>query len=117
MKSWKKILFSAVLAFMIVNLSACGGSSKWVGTYGGTASDGRSKVEITINKDGSVIYNNDGKEFEGEWTENDNSINLDFYGEVSSRSEPLIVTLSSDNNSITVESWSRTWNPDFYQRR
>lgn len=112
----KKWLVGVLLAFVIISLAACGGSSKWIGTYGGTSTSG-SKVEITIDKNGSVIYNNDGDEVEGEWTENENSINLEFDGEVSSSSEPLIVTLSSDNESITVESMSSSWNPDNYQRR
>ncbi|RWR06506.1 hypothetical protein [Siminovitchia fortis] len=112
----KKWIVGVLLAFVIMNLSACGGSSKWLGTYGGTSTSG-SKIEITINKNGSVIYKKDGKESEGEWTENENSINLDFDGEVSSASEPLIVTLSSDEQSITVESMNSGWNPDHYQRR
>lgn len=38
-----------------MNLSACGGSSKWLGTYGVTSTSGI-KLEFTINKNGSVIY-------------------------------------------------------------
>lgn len=52
----------------------------------------------------------------GTWTEHENSISLDFGGAVSS-CEPLIVTLSSDENMITVESADSSWNPDYYQRR
>lgn len=99
-----------------MNLAACGGYSKWVGTYRGTSTSG-SKVEININKNGSVIYSENEEDFEGECTENENSINLEFDGEVSSKSEPLIVTLSSDEQSITVESMSSSGNPDIYQRR
>lgn len=112
----KKWLIVALLTVLALGLSACGSSKKWVGTYGGTATSG-SKVEITINKDGTVIYNKDGKEYEGVWTENENSINLDFDGQVSKKSEPLIVTMSADGEMITVESMSSSWNPDQYQRR
>lgn len=112
----KKWLIRVLLVVVIISLTACGGSSKWVGTYGGTSSSGN-KIEITINKDGTAIYNKNGEEFEGVWTENENSINLDFNGQVSEVSEPLIVTQSSDGQSITVESMSETWNADHYQRR
>lgn len=113
-KNW---FIGVFLVFVIMILSACGESSKWIGTYGGTSTSG-SKVEIIIDKNGTVTYNENGNKFEGEWTENENSINLDFDGKVSSRSEPLILTLSSDGQSITVESMSSSgWNPDTYQRR
>ncbi|WP_066187904.1 MULTISPECIES: hypothetical protein [Gracilibacillus] len=111
-----KWLVGVLLIFAIINLSACGGSSKWVGTYGGTSTSG-SKIEITIDKNGAAIYNEGGTEYEGEWTENENSIDLNFDGQVSNKSEPLIVTLSSDEQSITVESMNSSWNPDLYQRR
>lgn len=113
----KKWLIGVFLVFVIMILSACSESSKWIGTYGGTSTSG-SKVEIIIDKNGTVTYDKNGKKFVGEWTENENSINLDFGGKVSSRAEPLILTLSSDGQSITVESMSsRGWNPDTYQRR
>lgn len=112
-KNW---LIGVLFTFVIITLSACGGSSKWVGTYGGTSTSG-TKVEITIDKDGSVSYEDDGEESKGEWTENENSIELDFDGQVSDVSEPLIVTLSSDGQSMTVESMNSNWNPDSYQKR
>ena len=49
--------------------------------------------------------------------ENEHSIELDFDGAVSSSSEPLIVTMSSDENVITVESDNSRWTADIYQRR
>ncbi len=104
-----------MVMFLVGALCACG-SNKWVGTYGGTSTSG-SKVEITINKDGTVAYNKDGDVKEGTWKENENGIELDFGGEVSSSSEPLIVTMSSDKNTITVESDNSSWNADIYQRR
>ncbi len=116
MKIKRNWFVGVLFVSVIMILSACGGSSKWIGTYGGTATSG-DKVEITINKNGTAIYNHDGEEFEGNWTENENSINLDFDGQVSSKSEPLIITLSSDNQSITVESMNSRWNADHYQRR
>ena len=74
-------------------------------------------AEITVNKDGTVEYNDDGDVEKGTWKENEHSIELDFDGAVSSSSEPLIVTMSSDENVITVESDSSHWNADIYQRR
>lgn len=104
-----------MVMFLAGALCACG-PNKWVGTYGGTSTSG-SKVEITINEDGTVEYNKDGDVKEGTWKENENSIDLDFDGAVSSSSEPLIVTMSSDENTITVESDNSSWNADIYQRR
>ena len=112
----KKISYILVLLSVIGLLTACGSGKKWVGTYGGTSSSG-DKVSITINKDGTAEYKEDGDIKEGTWTENENSILLDFAGEVSSSSEPLIVTMSSDGNTITVESDNDSWNADYYQRR
>ncbi len=111
-----KVLAGCImLMFLVGALCACG-SNKWIGTYGGTSTSG-SKVEITINKDGTVEYNKNGKVKEGVWTENENSIQLDFDGAVSSKSEPLIVTMLADNDTIIVDSYSSSWNADIYLRR
>lgn len=112
----KRLFISVLFIFAIVTLTACG-SNKWTGTYGGTSSGGN-KVEIQIEKNGKVIYNENGKEFVGKWTENDNSLNFDFDGKVSIVSEPLIWTVSSDGQTGTVDSKnSTTWNPDTYEKR
>lgn len=111
-----KGLASCIMVMVLAGALCACGSNKWVGTYGGTSTSG-SKVEITINKDGTVEYNKDGDVKEGTWKENENSIDLDFDGAVSSSSEPLIVTMSSDENTITVESDNSSWNADIYQRR
>lgn len=115
----KSLLISFSLVCLMLILAACGGS-KWEGTYGGTSTSD-SKVEIEINKDGTVTYQNseenNGEKIEGEWEEQENSIELDFNDEVSNKSEPLIVTLASDKESITIESDNSSWNPDTYQRR
>ena len=100
-KIWKRLSGAAVAITLMTALCACGGP-KWEGTYGGTSTSG-SKVEITIEKDGTAAYNENGDVEVGTWTEHENSISLDFGGAVSS-CEPLIVTLSSDENMITVES-------------
>lgn len=114
-KIWKKLCGGMIIMSMAAILVACG-ANKWVGVYGGTSSNGH-KVEITVNKDGTVKYNDDGDVEEGTWKENDHSIELDFDGAVSSTSEPLIVTMSSDESLITVESANSRWTADIYQRR
>lgn len=111
----KGLAVCIMVTFLVGVLCACG-SNKWVGTYGGTSSSG-AKVEITINGDGTVEYDRNGDVKEGTWTENENSIVLDFGGAVSSKSEPLIVTMSSDKSTITVESYNSSWTADVYQRR
>lgn len=116
-KSFRKFGAVLVVLSMVVLLVACGsGKKKWLGTYGGTSSSGN-KVSITIKKDGTVEYNKNGKVIQGTWEEKENSILMDFDGEVSSSSEPLIVTLSSDKQMITVESDNSGWDPDYYQKR
>lgn len=112
----KKRVVKVLLIFIVFILTACSGSSEWEGTYGGTSTNGN-KVEIIVNEDGSIIYNENGEKIEGQWTENENSLNLDFNGEVSSKSEPLILTISSDKQIITLDSMNSSWNADFYQRR
>lgn len=111
----KKILQLVTTLIIAITLCACS-QNKWIGTYGGTTSNG-SKVEITIKKGGTAIYKEYDHEYEGTWSENENSITLDFNGEVSDECEPLIVTMSSDGNEITVDSYSKRWTPDIYQRR
>ena len=115
-KKRMKYVLAVISISMVTLLTACGGDNKWVGTYGVTSSSGN-KISITVNKDGTAEYKKDGDVKEGTWTENENSILLDFNGEVSSSSEPLIVTMSSDGNTITVESDNDGWNADHYQRR
>ena len=97
--------FSLVLiaiSMLALLLTACGSDkgSKWVGTYGGTSANGN-KVSITINKDGTAEYKKNSDSVTGTWTENENSI----------------FTLSSDGNTITVESDTKGWTADTYQRR
>ncbi len=105
------------LLLVLCLLAGCGGKNMFVGTYGGTDSSGR-KVEITINKNNTVTYTDIWGTYEGTWEKHgDNSIELDFDGQVSSSSEPLIVSLSADGNTITVDSLNSGWNPDYYQRR
>ena len=81
-KIWKRLSGAAVAIALMTALCACGGP-KWEGTYGGTSTSG-SKVEITIEKDGTAAYNEDGDVEVGTWTEHENSISLDFGGAVSS---------------------------------
>ena len=98
-----KTVIAVLSVVMIFVLAACGKTNEWVGTYGGTSTTG-DKVEITINDDGTVQYKENKDIIAGTWTEREHSILLDFNGEVSSTSEPLIVTLSADKTTITVES-------------
>ncbi|GEM_PF-2251728 len=114
----KLSLVLIAISMLALLLTACGSDkgSKWVGTYGGTSSSGN-KVTITINKDGTAEYKKNNDSVTGTWTENENSISLDFGGAFSSKYEPLIVTLSSDGNTITVESDTKGWTADTYQRR
>lgn len=114
-KMLKGLFVGMMLMAFAGALCACGGN-EWVGTYGGTSATGN-KVEITVNEDGTVEYNENGDIEEGTWNEKENSIELDFDGAVSSTCEPLIVTMSSDESTITVESDSSNWNADIYQRR
>ena len=93
----KMLCGGMIIMSMAAMLVACG-ANKWVGVYGGTSSSG-SKIEITVNKDGTVEYNDDGDVEKGTWKENEHSIE------------------SSDENVITVESDSSHWNADIYQRR
>lgn len=109
------LAFALVICIILCTFSGCG-RSKWVGVYGGTSTSGK-KVEITVLKDHTVTYTRNGREIKGTWTERDNSILLDFGGKVSDKHEPLIVTMSSDGNEITVESNSSGWNVDHYTRR
>lgn len=70
-----------------------------------------------FNDDGTVQYKDNKDITVGTWTEREHSILLDFNGEAESTSEPLIVTLSADKTTITVESDDSKWHPDYYQRR
>lgn len=116
-RKFKKVMaMVAVIGVVSILLASCNSGKKWAGTFGGTSSSG-SKVEITIDKNGTVQYNDDGDISVGTWTENENSIALDFGGEVSSSCEPLIVTMTSDKSIITVESGNSSWTSDYYQRR
>ena len=115
-KMSNKTVIAVLSMVMIFVLAACGKTNEWVGTYGGTSTSGH-KVEITINDDGTVQYKRGKDITAGTWTEKEHSILLDFNGEVSSTSEPLIVTLSADKTTITVESDDSKWHPDYYQRR
>ena len=54
----KMLCGGMIIMSMAAMLVACG-ANKWVGVYGGTSSSG-SKIEITVNKDGTVEYNDDG---------------------------------------------------------
>ena len=116
LKQFRLVLMTVSMLALL--LTACGSDSgsKWVGTYGGTSTTGN-KISITINKDGTAEYKKNSDVIVGTWTENENSISLDFDGALSSKYEPLIVTLSSDETTITVESDAKGWGADTYQRR
>lgn len=113
----KVVVRILAIALSVVTLTGCGTENAFIGTYGGTSTGGR-KVEIVINENNTVIYIKGSEINEGVWSEHgDHSLELDFGGKVSSKSEPLIVTLSSDGNELTVEGSSSSWKPDHYQRR
>ncbi len=90
---------------------------KWVGTYSGTGTDGKS-MEVVIQKDGTVIWRIGGQpEVRGTWTGDENKLELDFNGQVSGRSEPFTLSSTNGGNTVTISSQSSTWNTDTLSRK
>lgn len=101
-------------------------NNKWVGTYAGTDS-GDDKVTIKINTDGSVSYtesdedNGVGKAT-GYWINDNNRIHvyLTHFNNMNGIDEsnmPLIITMSNNQNRISVASHSSDWIIDHYHRK
>ena len=90
---------------------------KWVGTYSGTGTDGKS-MEVVIQKDGTVIWRIGGQpEVRGTWTGDENKLELDFNGQVSGRSEPFTLSSTNGGKTVTISSQSSTWNTDTLSRK
>lgn len=92
-------------------------AQKWVGTYSGTGTDGKS-MEVVIQKDGTVIWRIGGQpEVRGTWTGDENKLELDFNGQVSGRSEPFTLSSTNGGRTVTISSQSSTWNTDTLSRK
>ena len=92
-------------------------AQKWVGTYSGTGTDGKS-MEVVIQKDGTVIWRIGGQpEVRGTWTGDESKLELDFNGQVSGRSEPFTLSSTNGGRTVTISSQSSTWNTDTLSRK
>ena len=92
-------------------------AQKWVGTYSGTGTDGKS-MEVVIQKDGTVIWRIGGEpDVTGSWTGDEKSIQLTFNGQVSQRSEPFTLTSTNGGRTVSISSESSTWNTDTLSRK
>ena len=90
---------------------------KWVGTYSGTGTDGKS-MEVVIQKDGTVIWRIGGQpEVRGTWTGDENKLELSFNGQVSGKSEPFTLSSTNGGKTVTISSQSSTWNTDTLSRK
>ena len=92
-------------------------AEKWVGTYSGTGTDGKS-MEVVIQKDGTVLWRIGGQpEVRGTWTGDENKLELNFNGQVSGRSEPFTLSSTNGGKTVTISSQSSTWNTDTLSRK
>ena len=92
-------------------------AEKWVGTYSGTGTDGKS-MEVVIQKDGTVLWRIGGQpEIRGTWTGDENKLELNFNGQVSGRSEPFTLSSTNGGKTVTISSQSSTWNTDTLSRK
>ncbi len=92
-------------------------AQKWVGTYSGTGTDGKS-MEVVIQKDGTVIWRIGGQpEVRGTWTGDESKLELNFNGQVSQRSEPFTLSSTNGGRTVTISSQSSTWNTDTLSRK
>ena len=92
-------------------------AQKWVGTYSGTGTDGKS-MEVVIQKDGTVIWRIGGEpDVTGSWTGDEKGIQLTFNGQVSQRSEPFTLTSTNGGRTVSISSESSTWNTDMLSRK
>ena len=90
---------------------------KWVGTYSGTGTDGKS-MEVVIQKDGTVLWRIGGQpEVRGTWTGDENKLELSFNGQVSGKSEPFTLSSTNGGKTVTISSQSSTWNTDTLSRK
>lgn len=92
-------------------------AQKWVGTYSGTGTDGKS-MEVVIQKDGTVIWRIGGQpEVRGTWTGDESKLELNFNGQVSGRSEPFTLSSTNGGRTVTISSQSSTWATDTLSRK
>lgn len=92
-------------------------AEKWVGTYSGTGTDGKS-MEVVIQKDGTVLWRIGGQpEVRGTWTGDESKLELNFNGQVSGRSEPFTLSSTNGGKTVSISSQSSTWNTDTLSRK
>ena len=92
-------------------------AEKWVGTYSGTGTDGKS-MEVVIQKDGTVLWRIGGQpEIRGTWTGDESKLELNFNGQVSGRSEPFTLSSTDGGKTVSISSQSSTWNTDTLSRK
>ncbi|MFC2671140.1 hypothetical protein, partial [Lancefieldella parvula] len=92
-------------------------AEKWVGTYSGTGTDGKS-MEVVIQKDGTVLWRIGGQpEVRGTWTGDESKLELNFNGQVSGRSEPFTLSSTDGGKTVSISSQSSTWNTDTLSRK
>ena len=111
----KKTLSVLLAAAMMLMLTACG-ESKWVGTYSGISASGK-LLSMMINDNNKVIYNSAGEIHNGTWEEEGDELRFYFDGSIGEEYEPLLVTMSSDGNSIIVDSESSHWRAGTFIRQ
>lgn len=109
----KTVIASALLCAIALGCAACGGKN-FEGVYTRRASNGNTVV-LTISN-GSVLYEAGTRKYAGRYVEQNGKLYMDFDGNISQNSEPLIATMSSDSNTLTVSSARDDWSDDVYQR-
>lgn len=114
---YRRILVLAFVGLLAaVLLAGCGSQDSFTGTWYAQTSSG-DHAQLTINKDGSVTYQENGRDaYQGTWTRSDNSLLLDFDGKIGSSYEPLIAYKSQDGDTLILSSNSKHWNDDYYHR-
>lgn len=114
---YRRILVLAFVGLLAaILLAGCGSQDSFTGTWYAQTSTG-DYAQLVINKDGSATYQENGDDtYQGTWTRADNSLLLDFGGEVGSECEPLIAYQSEDGDTLILSSNSKHWNDDYYHR-
>ncbi len=116
MKKTLSILLAAAMMFLLTACGESNGESKWVGTYSGLTASGK-LISVVINDNNKVIYNSAGEIHNGTWEEEGDELRFYFDGSIGEEYEPLLVTMSSDGNSIIVDSESSHWRAGTFIRQ
>lgn len=114
---YRRILVLAFVGLLAaVLLAGCGSQNGFLGTWYAQTSSG-DHAQLVINKDGSATYQENGDDAcQGTWTRGDNSLLLDFDGEVGSSYEPLIAYQTEDGDTLILSSNNKHWTDDYYHR-